>query len=154
MSDPIAFPNSTPTLDLPLLIAGQAQKEFFVNQALCLLDALHMHTVKASQSAPPAITVESDCFRIKAPATGEWAGREDRVAVLIAGEWHFVEPVHGMALYDQTTDNILVFRSGWKLAQAPALPGGGTVVDTEARAAIGALIQSLKALGVLATTAP
>ncbi len=136
------------------MLAGQAQKEFFVNQALCLLDALHMHTVKALQSAPPAITVGFDCFRVKAPATGEWAGREDRVAVLIAGEWHFVEPVHGMALYDQTADNILVFRSGWKLAQAPALPAGGPVVDTEARAAIGALIQSLNALGVLATMAP
>ena len=136
------------------MLAGQAQKEIFINQALCLLDALHMQSVKASQSAPPAITVEFDCFRIKAPATGEWAGREDRVAVLIAGEWHFIEPLHGMALYDQTADNILVLRSGRKLAQTPAPPAGGTVVDSEARAAIGAVIQSLKALGVLAATAP
>ena len=136
------------------MLAGQAQKEFFVNQALCLLDALHMHTVQASRSAPPEFAVESDCYRVKAPATGAWTGSEDRVAVLIAGEWHFIAPVHGMALYDQTADNMLVFRSGWKLAQAPALPTGGTVVDNEARAAIGALIQSLKALGVLATSAP
>lgn len=154
MSDPIPFPSSTPALGLPLLIAGQAQKEFFVNQALCLLDSLHMHTVKASQSAPPAIAVESECYRVKAPANGAWAGREDRVAVRIAGEWQFIEPVHGMALYDRTADNMLVFRSGWKLAQAPALPTGGTVVDAEGRAAIGALILSLKAIGVLATAAP
>lgn len=136
------------------MLAGQAQKEFFVNQALCLLDALHMHTVKASQSAPPATVVESDCYRVKAPATGAWSGREDRVAVLIAGDWHFIEPVHGMALYDRAADNMLVFRSGWKVAQTPPLPAGGTVVDVEARTAIGALIQSLKALGILATAAP
>ncbi len=154
MSDPIPFPSSTPALSLPLLIVGQAQKEFFVNQALCLLDALHMHTVKASQSAPPAIGVESDCYRVKSPATGEWSGREDRIAVLIAGGWHFIEPVHGMALYDRTADNLLVFRSGWKLAQAPTPPAGGSVVDTEARAAIGALVQSLKTIGVLATGTP
>lgn len=153
MSDPTPFPSMTTALGLPLLIAGQAQKEFFVNQALCLLDALHMHSVKGSQSAPPEFAVESDCYRVKAPATGAWTGREDRVAVLIAGEWHFIAPVHGMALYDRTADNMLVFRSGWKLAQSPALPTGGTVVDSEARVAIGALIQSLKALGVLATTA-
>lgn len=154
MSDPIAFPSSTVALGLPLLVAGQAQKEFFVNQALCLLDALHMHTVRASQSTPPATATESDCYRVKAPATGVWAGHEDRVAVLIAGEWHYIEPVQGMALFDRAADNFLVYRSGWKAAQAPALPTGGTVVDVEARAAIAALIQSLKALGVLATAAP
>ncbi len=154
MSDPTPFPSSTPALGLPLLIAGQAQKEFFVNQALCLLDALHMRTVKASQSAPPAIAIESDCFRVKAPAAGAWAGREDQVAVFIAGDWHFIVPAHGMTLYDRAADNMLVFRSGWKLAQAPTLPTGGTIVDTEARAAIGALIQSLKALGILTTTTP
>lgn len=154
MSDLIPFPSLTTALGLPLLIAGQAQKEFFVNQALCLLDALHMHTVKASQPAPPELAVESDCYRVKAPATGAWAGSEDRVAVLIAGDWHFIAPVHGMALYDRTADHMLVFRSGWKLAHAPTLPAGGTVVDTEARAAIGALIESLKALGMLATTTP
>ena len=53
MSDPIAFPSTTPSIGLPLLIPGQAQKEFFVNQALCLLDALHMRAVTASQPAPP-----------------------------------------------------------------------------------------------------
>jgi hypothetical protein len=124
-----------------------------VNQALGLIDALHMHSVKASQAAPPASPVESDCYRVKAPATGAWVGREDHVAVLIGGEWHFIEPVQGMVLYDRTSDNMLVFRAGWKVAQAPALPAGGTTVDTEARAAIAALVQALKTLGVLATAA-
>lgn len=74
--------------------------------------------------------------------------------MLIAGEWHFIEPVQGMTLFDRAADNMLVFRSGWKLAEAPALPAGGTVIDAEARAVIGALIQSLKSLGVFATATP
>ena len=154
MSDPILFPSSTPALGLPLLVAAQAQKEFFVNHSLFLLDALHMHTVKSSQAAPPSAATESECYRVKAPATGAWAGREDRIAVSIAGDWHFIEPVQGMAIYDRTADNLLVFRSGWKSAQTPTLPTGGSVVDVEARAAIGALIQSLKGVGLLATSAP
>lgn len=154
MPDPIQFPSSTPALRLPLLIAGQAQKEFFVNQALCLLDALHTRTIKASQSTPPTLAVDSDCYRVKAPATGAWAGREDSVAVMIAGDWHFIEPVQGMTIFDRNADNMLVFRSGWKVAAAPVLPTGGAVIDTEARAAIGSLIQSLKALGVVTTSAP
>ncbi len=154
MSDPIIFPSTTPVVGLPLLIAGQAQKEFYVNQALCLLDALHPHAVKASQSAPPTSAGDSDCYRVTGPATGAWAGREDCIALMIAGAWHFIAPVQGMALFDHAADYLLVFRSEWKRAQAPAQPAGGTVVDIEARAAIGALIQALRTVGVLAAAAP
>ncbi len=154
MPDPISFPSTTPVAGLPLLIAGQAQKEFFVNQALCLLDALHARAVTASQPSPPPGASDSDCYRITAPATGAWAGREDSIAVLIAGGWHFIAPVSGMALFDRSSDCLLVFRSGWKRAQAPALPTGGTVVDVEARAAIVTLVQALRAIGVLAVAGP
>ncbi len=149
MSAPVTFPSSTPAIGLPYLVAGQAQKEFFVNQSLCLLDALQMRTVKASQSAPPAAAADGESYRIKAPASGAWTGREDRVAVRIAGDWHFIEPVQGTALFDQAAEAVIVFRSGWRVALAPPLPSGGTIVDAEARTAISALIAALKALGIL-----
>lgn len=62
MSEPIVFPSATPALGLPLLVAGQAQKEFFVNQALGLLDALHARAVIASRPAPPAAAAEGEPF--------------------------------------------------------------------------------------------
>ncbi len=74
------------------------------------------------------------------------------MGVLIAGEWHFIEPVQGMIIFDRAADNMLVFRSGWKLAAAPALPTGGAAIDVEGRAATAALIQALKTLGVVTTT--
>ena len=108
-----------------------------------------MRTVKASQSAPPAAAADGESYRIKAPASGAWTGREDRGAVRIAGDWHFIEPVQGTALFDQAAEAVMVFRSGWKVALAPPLPSGGTIVDAEARTAISALIAALKALGIL-----
>jgi hypothetical protein len=150
MSDPIVFPSTTPVAGLPLLIAGQAQKEFFVNEALSILDALLVQAVNASQPAPPPSPTDSDCYRVTAPATGAWAGREDRIAVLIAGEWHFIAPAQGMAVFDRAADCLLVYRAGWKRAQAPSLPSGGAMVDTEARAVIAALIGALKSIGILA----
>ena len=149
MSDTIAFPNSTPALGLPLLIAGQAQKEFFVNQALCLLDALQARAVAASLNAPPASPAEGACYRVSTPAAAAWSGQDDHLAVLIGGDWHFIAPREGMHVFDQDAGHQLVFRTGWTLAPAPAAPSGGAMVDTEARAAIDALIQSLQALGVL-----
>lgn len=153
MPDPIAFPSSTPTIGLPLLIAGQAQKEFFVNQAMFVLDALYMRAVAASQPEPPADAADASCYRVTAPATGVWSGRADQIAVLIGGDWHFVMPTEGMQLFDRTAGHMLVFRSQWQLATAPALPSGGNLIDAEARAAIAALTQALVAIGLLGATA-
>ncbi len=154
MSDPIAFASTTPTIGLPLLIPGQAQKEFFVNQALCLLDALHSRSVTASQPAPPQSLNEGGCFRVTAPAAGAWAGHEDKLAVWIGGDWHFVAPREGMQVFDLTAGHSIVYRSEWESAAAPAGPTGGTIIDTEARAAITSLIQALLAVGILATEGP
>lgn len=154
MSDPVTFADTTRVAGLPLLVAGQAQKEFFINEALSILDALQPRAVTASQATPPSSPTEGDCFRVTAPATGAWSGHADSIAVLVAGDWHFVGPAQGMAVFDRSADHLLVFRTGWKLAQAPAPPSGGTVVDIETRAAIAALVQALHAVGILATAAP
>ena len=152
MSDPIAFPAATPALGLPLLIAGQAQKEFFVNEAFCLLDALHARAVTASQPAPPAAGAgaEGGCYRVTAPATGAWAGQEDALAVLIGGAWRFIAPAEGLLVFDRAADRMMIFRSQWQPAALVPLPSGGTVVDTEARAAVAALVAALQTVGVLA----
>jgi hypothetical protein len=154
MSDPIAFASSTPSLGLPLLVAGQAQKEFFVNQALSLLDAMHVRSVNSSRPTPPSSADEGECFLVSAFAAGVWTAREDQIAVRIGGDWHFIEPTEGMQLFDRDKGRILVFRSQWMPAIAPALPTGGTVIDTEARASLSALIQALLAIGVLGSPAP
>lgn len=150
MPDPFAFASSTPALGLPLLIAGQAQKEFFVNEALCLLDAVHARAVIASQPAPPATAAEGACYRVTSTASGLWAGQEERLAVLIAGAWHFIPPAEGMVLFDRTAGGCVIFRSHWQPAEVVALPAGGSVIDVQARTTLTALITALKTMGVLA----
>lgn len=153
MFDPIAFPNTTPAFSLPLLMAGQAQKEFFVNQALSILDAVQLRIILASQPAPPTIPGEGDCYRVTSPAVQAWAGCENHIAIFIGGDWHFIGPQAGMQVFDQASGHLLVFRSDWKRAEAPGAPAGGSVIDSEAREAIVRLIQSLLGVGILTETA-
>ena len=150
MSDPFVFPGSTPALNLPLLIAGQAQKEFFINEALSLLDALHARAVTASQPAPPASPSEGACYRVTATSTGSWTGQEGRLAVRVAGAWHFIPPAEGMLVYDRAAAAFVIYRSQWQPAAVVAAPSGGTVVDLEARGTLTALIAALRTMGVLA----
>ena len=150
MSEPLIFSSTTPVARLPLLIPGQAQKEFFLNQALSILDALSPQAVVASQGAPPAAIADSECFRITSPASEGWAGKEDHLAIRIDSDWHFVAPREGMQVFDADAGHWLVFRSGWLAAVAPVIAEGGSVIDAEARAALAQLIEDLRNIGILA----
>lgn len=154
MSEPIAFPAGTPKLNLPLLFAGQSQKEFFVNQALTILDALLPSSVIASLQHPPETAEDGDCYRILAGASGQWADHVDQLALRVAGTWHFVPTAEGMCIFDATAGHWLCFRSGWLSASVTPMPEGGATVDAEARAMLGQLIDALRLVGVLVPDAP
>ena len=149
MSNPITFSSFTPKTGLPLLIAGQAQKEFFVNQSLAILDTLNARTVIASQPSPPSQSGDGECFRVTAPATGAWEGCEGHLAIQIGGDWHFVAPREGMQVFDIEADTSLFYKADWQAAVRPTNPADGTTIDTEARAAIEQLINVLHDFGIL-----
>lgn len=153
MPNPVTFSSSTPNIGLPLLIAGQAQKEFFVNQALAIIDALDRRAVVASMSQPPSDPGEGSCYRVTAPAAQAWEGCEDHIAVQVAGAWHLVPPRDGMRLFDLASGQSLLFRDGWQASAPVPAPAGGTVVDIEARAALSSLIEVLRETGIVAPPA-
>lgn len=107
----------------------------------------------ASQPAPPAAPEEGACYRVTVPASGAWTGRQDQIAVRMGGDWHFIAPVEGLLVFDRGAARMMVYRSQWHPAPAPALPTGGTVVDIEARAAVTALIDALRTLGIIGNPA-
>ncbi|MEM8724610.1 MAG: DUF2793 domain-containing protein, partial [Pseudomonadota bacterium] len=149
MPEPITFPTATHLFKLPLLFAGQAQKEFFVNQSLVLIDALLQHGIKATLGSPPTEPVEGDIYLVGESPTGEWQNNEASITIWVGGDWHFIAPVEGMHLFDRDAGSFLVYRSGWIAVSAPEQPQGGAVVDTEARSAIAELTQTLLDLGSL-----
>lgn len=157
--------DKTARLDLPLLHSGQAQKELAHNEALTLLDAVVQATVAGTRSDPPIAPSEfGQCWIVGGNASGDWAGKEDAIAVWTAGGWRFVAPVNGMAVFDTQQMMSLRFHSGgWALGTLrgeslvlagvatisgpkPAIPqpGGGTTIDAEARFAINAILSALQ----------
>lgn len=148
MPDPIAFDSATARLGLPLLFAAQAQKEVFHNEALARIDGLLHAAVLGVTSQPPEHSADGDCWLVAAHSEGAWAGHSGLLAMRQAAQWLFARPVEGMRIFDRAARQFLVFSDTWQKATLVEEPSGGMNVDSEARAAIGALISALRAAGV------
>lgn len=149
MTEPLVYPDATPRLGLPFLFAGQAQKELFVNEALSRLDLLVQASVVAEAAQPPADPQPGQCWLVAQGALGAWSGADGRLAGWIGGTWQFSGPVPGMAVWDSSTGQRLVFTGAWQRPSAPLLPTTGANIDSEARAALANLITALRLAGIL-----
>lgn len=157
---------------LPLLSAGQAQKELHHNEALTLLDALAQPSAEsAGSNTPPGDPAPGQCWIVGPAPAAAWAGRGGALAIWTAGGWRYATPREGMAIWVRDVAVTAHYRSGeWEMGvvraaaltigdeqvvgarQASiALPAGGIVVDPEGRAAIAAILSALQAHGLIAS---
>lgn len=159
-------------LALPLLAAGQAQKELTHNDALALLDLLVQPAVQAAGlDAPPADAVAGQCWIVGPAPTGDWAGQAMALAAWTASGWRFAPPLDGMAVWIVSDRLQARFVAGaWTAgtlaghhveidgipvvgpqSAAIAAPAGGAMIDAEARSAIFAMLAALRSHGLIAT---
>lgn len=150
MTDPLAFASATPRYGLPLLFSGQAGKEFYVNEAHAIADALIHCAVEDVAEAPPATPGEGECWLVGAVPTGAWAGQAGKLACRQLDNWLFVTPRDGLAVLNRATGQTLRYKAGWAAPAAPAAPVGGAVIDSQARAALAGLVSALTEAGIFA----
>jgi hypothetical protein len=150
MTDPISFTSASPRFALPFLFAAQAQKEFFVNEALARIDALLHPAVESVTNTPPTTPLEGQSWIVGGVPTGAWAGQASKLACRQSGDWLFTAPPNGMRVHELASGQQLLFEGTWQRAAPVTAPTGGTTVDTQARSAINGLIAALVAAGVLA----
>lgn len=161
--------DTTDRLALPLLAAGQAQKEMYHNEALVRLDLLTQAKAEAfNAEEPPAAPDRGMCWIIGATPTGAWLGHAGEIAGWTEGGWRFVAPREGMCLWLGENAGFALFRgSSWRIGEAHGRlfvegqqiigpraaaiqePVGGTVVDAEARAAVSAVLVAMRAHGLI-----
>ena len=150
MTEPISFASTTPKLNLPLLFQGQAQKEFFFNEAMFLLDALTFIAVEGLATTPPAVPDEGEVWLVAPNATDEWAAKDAQLAIRIGNAWAFVSPRPGLSVFNKELSQAIFFNDGWVSATVPSVPTGGTTVDSEARGAINQILDALRVTKIIA----
>lgn len=144
----LAFDSQTSRFQLPLLFAGQAQKELFVNEIACRIDCLLHPVIEGTSSNPPADANDGQAWIVGQSAEGLWAGKDHSLACRQSGNWHFFRPVPGMRAFDKIAGRELVFQGSWIALDTPELPSGGTTVDVQARVAIEEIVDSLRSYGI------
>lgn len=159
---------------LPLLAAGQAQKETAHNEALAVLDLLACPGVVAvGTTVPPASPVAGQCWITGAAPAGAWSGHPRALAGWTgAGSgWRFVAAREGMAVWSEADGCVATYAGAqWRVGSvaatelvvggqrvvgprrpAIAAAAGGSTVDAEARTAIGQILAALVAHGLIAS---
>lgn len=160
----------TPRLGLPFLVPGQAQKELFHNEALQAIDTLVAPAVDGPPvSAPPESPSPGDCYLIGRNAEREWLGKENCLAAYTEGGWRFITPSEGLVVFVRSAGTSAVFRSGtWHIGticgsrleigglqvvaeRQPGIasPAGGKTIDSEARAAVSAVLEAMRRHGLI-----
>ncbi|QJU57537.1 DUF2793 domain-containing protein [Sphingomonas sp. AP4-R1] len=163
---------TTPRLSLPLLQAGQAQKEALHNEALIVIDGILAGMVESvGEDHPPAMPAPGQAWIVGPAPTGDWAGQADAVAIWTAGGWRFAPAKEGMAfrlkgsgvriergsaIWGDGAAVATVLKIGGVQVVGPRLsgisaPAGGSVVDTEARAALGVILVALRSHGLISS---
>lgn len=119
---------------------------------------------------PPAVPEPGQCWIVGAAPVGAWSGRALAIAAWTDDGWRFVAPRAGLRVWS-LADALPALCDGgaWRLgavharqvivdgvpvvsAQQSAIanPAGGAAPDPEARAAISAILDALRAHGLIA----
>jgi hypothetical protein len=160
------MPN-TPRLGIPLIASGQTQKDITHNEAILALDRIvALGVVSRSVTAPPS-SVQSGSVYIVPASEGEAWGQPPGTMMQWQGSgWLAVAARAGQLALVVDEGIVLMFRQDWQsfwpvkglevagravLGATPTnipLPSGGSTMDTQARAAIAAIVSLLVQQGI------
>jgi Protein of unknown function (DUF2793)/Right handed beta helix region len=114
----------SPNLNLPYILAAQAQKHVTHNEAVLALDCLvQINVLDRDLAAPPASPIEGQRFIVASNPSGAWAGNAKAIAAFQDAAWVFYTPREGWLAWVGDEDKLVVYDgNGWILAAS----GGGS----------------------------
>lgn len=103
---------TTPKFGIADISDQQANAETTHNEAVRMLETMASRAVKDRDlTTPPGSPSDGDAYIVAATGTGDWASKDNHVAVYITDRWHFISPEEGNEVYLQD-ENVAVFWSG------------------------------------------
>lgn len=118
---------TTPNLKFPIWAAAQDQPWLPENETKNLIDALMPGVVLSDTlTTPPAAPVAGACYIVATPATGAWAGWENKIAAYIGGAWVEISPQEGWVFWVVSNTGRSAYTGGAWVATVEEAPSDGT----------------------------
>ncbi len=114
--------DDTPNLNLPYIMAAQAQKHVTHNEAIRALDAIaQIGIADRDLTVPPSSPTEGSSYIVAIGGTGAWSGKDHKIAAWQDGAWAFYAPREGWLAWVADEDLLLVWDgSAWTHAAGAA----------------------------------
>lgn len=134
----------TTNLQLPYIVAAQAQKHVTHNEAIRALDALvQISVIDRDLTAPPGTPVEGDRYIVSSGATGVWAGMDGRVAAYQDNAWIYYIPRTGWLAWVADEGLLYVYGgANWSAYSGSGLGGTTTIINTTSNGAVTSLVMA------------
>ena len=163
---------TTARYSLPLLQVGQAQKELTHNECIQALENTVQPIVEgAPRDAPPLAPAVGQQYLVGDHPSGDFSDQAHSLATWTEAGWLFTSPQERFSVVDRLSGLCWTFEgTAWHAglvrakevlvdgkkvlgSQGPAIaaPSGGTLIDHEARASIGALLAAMRQHGLIST---
>ena len=124
--------DATVNLNLPYIMAAQAQKHVTHNESLKALDALvQISAASRTLSTPPGNPGEGQRYLVPDGGLDEWSGQDGRLAAYQDGLWAFYQPGAGWAAWIEDEKRHVVFDDGaWAEPELSTANGAFTRLRT------------------------
>jgi hypothetical protein len=121
---------TTPHLNLPMMLASQADKHVVFNEAMIQLDALiHVHWLDILD-APPANPEQGDGFLVGTTPTGTFVGKAGYLATWRGDGWDFARPQKGWLGWSAVEGALFVYSgTAWSGVTRPNTLGINTTAN-------------------------
>jgi Protein of unknown function (DUF2793) len=97
-------------LNLPYILAAQAQKHVTHNEAIRALDAIvQLALLDRDLADPPASPADGDRYVVASAPTGDWTGKAGEIAAFQDGAWAFLTPRAGWRAWVSDEGRLLVY---------------------------------------------
>ena len=100
----------TPNLQLPYILANQAQKHVTHNEAIRNLDALVQISLEDKDlTTPPVTPTDGERHIVAAGASGDWLGNDNMIASWQDEAWQFYAPEEGWVVWIKDENMQMVY---------------------------------------------
>lgn len=123
--------STTPILGITEMEASQAQPHLIVNAASRKLEATVARSVLSQLNTPPGSPADGDRHLVGDTPTGAWVGHDFEIAYRSGTGWLFVAPEEGWLVWNQATDELLVYGTQSPVAWDVLELGGGSLTGAK-----------------------